>query len=86
MNIISLQKKHIDGVSRDLLVLKGQLPNEFIEWSFVNPFPYLSIWANNPYIMLEESKRHITILTNGNVMVNYYLFCTNSSKGENLFE
>ncbi|RLI93620.1 MAG: hypothetical protein DRO90_03305 [Candidatus Altiarchaeales archaeon] len=79
-------EKHIDRVYRDLLALEGQLPEEFIEWSFINPFPHLGIWANNPYVMLEESGRHMTILANGDVMVDYCSFCANGSKEGNLFE
>jgi len=74
----------VEAVYRDLLKIANCLPDDFIELSFVNPFPKLGVWANNPYVMLEESGRHITILSNGDVMVDYCQYLEMQRTGETI--
>ena len=74
----------IEKVYRDLLKAADDLPDDFIELSFANPFPKLRIWSNNPYLMLEESGRHITVLANGDVMVDYCLYFESQKTGRSV--
>ena len=78
-------EKNVTDAYRQLLELKDVLPENFIEWSFINPFPKERVWANNPYLMLEESGRHVTITSKGDVMVSYCNFCADGSGEGNLF-
>ncbi len=75
-------EKEVWQVYRDLLIYSDELKPDFIEWSFTNPYPHLKLWANNPYELLEASRRHMSILANGNVMIDY---CSGEILG-NLYE
>jgi MoaA/NifB/PqqE/SkfB family radical SAM enzyme len=56
---------------RHLLSVSKGLKCGFIEWSWANPFPSMNIWANNPYGLVEESGRHVTILPDGAVLMDF---------------
>lgn len=67
---------------RKLLVASEGLGEGFIEWYFTNPYPHHPVWANNPYVLIEASGRHFTVLADGDVMIDY---CNAGSKVGNVF-
>lgn len=56
---------------RGLLAAADQLRADLLEWVGPNPYPRLDIWANSPYTLVEESGRHITILTDGTTLIDF---------------
>jgi MoaA/NifB/PqqE/SkfB family radical SAM enzyme len=56
---------------RDITAIASALKDDFIEWGMSNPDPHMKIWADSPYMLVEESGRHMTILTDGRVVIDF---------------
>ncbi|MBN1526020.1 MAG: radical SAM protein [Candidatus Omnitrophica bacterium] len=70
---------------RDILRISDGLKEDFIEWSSVNPYPSMKIWADSPYTMVEESGRHITVLADGTSVIDFCKGITGDNKLGNAF-